>query len=162
MPIRHTDKGWFWGSKGPFDTKAKALSVARAAHASTFKEEESIAMDHAPVRNLLGCMLHAVTTARILHWETMSYAEHKALAKFYDGLSDLADDYAEAYMGIYGRFNTVVTKTEMYSSADLLVEYVGDTILALRPELPNDTELMNILDEIAALTDKTAYLLTLK
>ena len=38
MPIRKTQQGWYWGSKGPFPTKAKALQVARAAHALGFKE----------------------------------------------------------------------------------------------------------------------------
>ncbi len=30
-----------WGSKGPFPTKAKALSVARAAYASGYKGEDA-------------------------------------------------------------------------------------------------------------------------
>ena len=29
-PIRHTVKGWYFGSQGPFTTRAKALSVMRA------------------------------------------------------------------------------------------------------------------------------------
>jgi hypothetical protein len=37
MPLRHTKSGWMWGSKGPFPTKAKALSVARAAYANGYK-----------------------------------------------------------------------------------------------------------------------------
>ena len=161
MPIRKTDKGWYWGSKGPFDSKAKALSVARAAYASGYKEQES-AMDHTPVRNLMGCALHAVTLARVLHWSTLSYAEHKALAKFYDGLTDLADSYAESYMGLYGRFGYITAKTETYNNGAALVEYVQESIAQLREQLPADTELSNILDEMSALADKTAYLLTLK
>jgi len=39
MPIRKTDKGWYWGSRGPFTTKAKALAVARAAYAGGYKED---------------------------------------------------------------------------------------------------------------------------
>ena len=39
MPIRKTSRGWFWGSKGPFKTRAKAVEVAQAAHASGFKEK---------------------------------------------------------------------------------------------------------------------------
>ena len=42
MPIRKTDKGWYWGSRGPFTTKAKALAVARAAYASGYKEQDAI------------------------------------------------------------------------------------------------------------------------
>lgn len=41
MPIVKKQSGWFWGSKGPFSTKAKALSVARAAYASGYKEQKS-------------------------------------------------------------------------------------------------------------------------
>lgn len=39
MPLRHTKAGWMWGSKGPFPTKAKALSVARAAYSHGYKED---------------------------------------------------------------------------------------------------------------------------
>lgn len=39
MPIAKKSDGWYWGSKGPFKSKAKALQVAQAAHASGFKEE---------------------------------------------------------------------------------------------------------------------------
>ena len=39
MPLRRTNAGWMWGSKGPFPTKAKALSVARAAYAHGYKED---------------------------------------------------------------------------------------------------------------------------
>ena len=38
MPLHKTNKGWMWGSKGPFPTKGKALAVARAAYASGYKE----------------------------------------------------------------------------------------------------------------------------
>ena len=39
MPLVKRQSGWFWGSKGPFDSKAKALAVARASYASGYKEE---------------------------------------------------------------------------------------------------------------------------
>ena len=38
MPLRNVNGKWFWGSKGPFTSKAKALSVARAAYAHGYKE----------------------------------------------------------------------------------------------------------------------------
>lgn len=38
MPIRHTSEGWWWGSKGPFSTKKKALQVQGAAYASGYKK----------------------------------------------------------------------------------------------------------------------------
>ena len=39
MPLVKKPSGWFWGSKGPFDSKAKALAVARAAYAHGYKDE---------------------------------------------------------------------------------------------------------------------------
>lgn len=41
MPLVKKPSGWFWGSKGPFDSKAKALAVARAAYAHGYKGESS-------------------------------------------------------------------------------------------------------------------------
>lgn len=45
MPLVKRQSGWFWGSQGPFDSKAKALSVARAAYASGYKEANGNAPD---------------------------------------------------------------------------------------------------------------------
>jgi len=37
MPIKQQNGDWYWGSKGPFDTKAKAEQVQQAAYASGYK-----------------------------------------------------------------------------------------------------------------------------
>lgn len=39
MPIERREDGWYWGSQGPFPTKAKALEVQKAAYASGHKPE---------------------------------------------------------------------------------------------------------------------------
>jgi hypothetical protein len=41
MPLVKKQSGWYWGSQGPFDTKDKALQVARAAHASGYKSQKN-------------------------------------------------------------------------------------------------------------------------
>ena len=38
MPIKRTDKGWYWVSKGPLNSKKKAQEVAQAAHASGYQK----------------------------------------------------------------------------------------------------------------------------
>lgn len=38
MPIRKTDQGWYWGTRGPFPTKERAEQVERAAYASGYKK----------------------------------------------------------------------------------------------------------------------------
>jgi len=37
MPVVKRKDGWYWGSKGPFKTKAKAREVERPAYASGYK-----------------------------------------------------------------------------------------------------------------------------
>lgn len=39
MPLTKKQSGWYWGSQGPFDTKAKALAVSRAAYAAGYKAQ---------------------------------------------------------------------------------------------------------------------------
>jgi hypothetical protein len=41
MPLTKKQAGWYWGSQGPFDTKAKALAVSRAAYASGYKAQSN-------------------------------------------------------------------------------------------------------------------------
>jgi hypothetical protein len=68
MPIHRTDKGWFWGSKGPFPTKTKALQVARAIHAQSDEENEKrdknlcVALDY-----------HNTYSADPKFWDTFIY-----------------------------------------------------------------------------------------
>ena len=41
MPVRKVQEGkWFWGSKGPFPTEAKAREVEKAAYASGYRGED--------------------------------------------------------------------------------------------------------------------------
>lgn len=40
MPIRKTDKGYYWGGQGPFPTRQKAEEVARAAYSAGYKKPE--------------------------------------------------------------------------------------------------------------------------
>lgn len=162
MPIRQTDKGWFWGSQGPFSTKAKAQAVARAAYASGYREQEGTDMNHEPMKNMLAMLMCGQICLRLIHWNTTSYAEHKAIGKLYDTLADLTDSLAETYMGIYGRFGNIPCEHEELPNAVQYVADMAEMVQTVRIGLPNDTQLQNIVDEIAAAIDTTNYLLTLK
>lgn len=154
MPIRHTDKGWYWGSKGPFATRAKAQQVANAAHASGFKEE---AVMEYTIQNFVLTLLHSVTNAHILHLQSKSYSEHKALESFYSSIGDLVDDYVEAYQGKYG---IVDGFTPQYALPPAALEYLAglnEFVAQARQQLKQDSELQNITDEIAQLIDSTIY-----
>jgi hypothetical protein len=46
-----------------------------------------------------------------VHLNTRSYAKHKALNKFYVGIIELADDFAEAYQGRIGLIGPIVLQS---------------------------------------------------
>jgi hypothetical protein len=119
-------------------------------------------MNHDAVKTLIACLMHGQIASRVLHWNTQSYAKHKALGKLYDVLGDGMDNYAESYMGIYGRFGEVTVQTNGFGTPAELVEYLADAIQTMRDVLPNDTQLDNIIDELAAGIDRIAYLLSLE
>lgn len=159
MPIRHTDKGWYWGSKGAFATKAQALQVMRSAYANGYKDEEmDDALDNEyTVEECVMYLLHAVTNAHILHLQTQSYAEHKALETLYTEIGDLVDSFVEAYQGKYGLIMNYPAEYELPPAPLQYVIGLSDYLKQARPSLPQDTELQNILDEIASLLDSTVY-----
>lgn len=157
MPIRKTDKGWFWGSKGPFATKQKAIDVGRAAHAAGYKGENEMA-DNTVVK-FASTMLHSITCAHMLHLKTTSYAAHKALQHYYEDVEDLIDTWIEAYQG---KYSTIETYDNTFANHDNALEYMiemADFVMVTRKLLPADTELQNIIDEIASLIDSTIYML---
>ena len=56
----------------------------------------------AMIAKAIGIMFAGRTVTHRQHLKTKSYAEHKALNKFYDEIVDLVDDLAEATQGQYG------------------------------------------------------------
>ena len=148
MPIRHDTDGWYWGSKGPFDTKAKALQVARAAHASGFREESE--MDNTKEMPAFALnMLHSVTNGHILHLAADSTAVHLAMGEFYTGMEELVDDLVEAFQGKYNKIINYGSNYQPPPSSPVeymvaLLEYVEEA----RIDLPQDTYIQNIIDEI--------------
>jgi hypothetical protein len=131
----------------------------RNAYASGYKDEE---MDNAldneyTVEECVMCLFHAVTNAHILHLQTQSYAEHKALQSLYSKIGDLVDDFVEAYQGKYGLITNYPADYELPPAPLQYVIGLSDYLKQARPSLPQDTELQNILDEIASLLDSTVY-----
>ena len=105
-------------------------------------------------------LLHSSTNTHLLHWTTKSYAEHVALGKYYDEVIDLTDQLAEAMMG---KFDTTPTVPESYyapaATGKEELEALKDYVAEARKQLPQDSEIQNITDEIAQLIDSTLFLL---
>ena len=66
-----------------------------------------------PITSLVICLLHSVTNAHILHFQTPSFSEHMALGTFYSEIGDLVDSLVEAYQGKYGLITRYPTDFQM-------------------------------------------------
>ena len=108
--------------------------------------------------NFVIALMHARTSGHIMHLQTQSFAQHMALDAVYSGLGGLADEFAEAFQGLYGLIETYPGGYEPPAQEPLawMVAF-GKTVRTMRTKLPQDTELQNIIDEIAALIDGTIY-----
>ena len=112
------------------------------------------------VAEFLLTLLHAATNAHLLHWTTKSYAEHKALGEFYEGLPELVDQLAEAMMGKFDATPTFpVTYYAPAASGKEELQALKDYVMQGRQSLPQDSEIQNLIDEIAQSIDQTLYLL---
>lgn len=106
----------------------------------------------------IGTLFQSRDAMHIAHLQTTSYAEHKALNAYYDGILDLTDAFAEAYFGRNKRVEIVIPESKIMDAVSHLKELrsIVDT------ERSNyNSELQNIMDEMLSLLDKTLYLLTL-
>jgi DNA-binding ferritin-like protein len=105
------------------------------------------------------CLLHSVTNAHILHLNTLSYSQHKALETYYTEIGDHVDDFVEAFQGKYGLLTKYQANYELPPQPLEYLTYLKDEVATLRkqPKFPQDSELQNITDEIAQLIDSTLY-----
>lgn len=101
------------------------------------------------------------TQAHVFHLQTNSFAAHKALNEYYDGIIDLADGIAESVQGKYG----IITG---YSNIDLLegndcnevIKYFTALEMYVeraRQTMPQDSYIQNQIDEVVALVVSTIY-----
>ena len=104
--------------------------------------------------------------AVVWHHQTESYAVHKALGKFYNGILGLTDGLVESVSGIYDRpMQYQIDSPTDYKNLEQVVKYFQSlykTIQEERKEIYEESWVQNQVDEIATLIAETLYLLSLK
>jgi hypothetical protein len=106
---------------------------------------------------------------KLYHWQTYSFARHKATDEVLEALDGSIDKYVEVYMGKYGRpkvtasTNAVRVKNMTEKTATGFIKacitYLeGPLVKRLKP---SDTDLVNIRDEMLAELNQLLYLFTL-
>lgn len=107
---------------------------------------------------------------KLYHWQTSSYARHKATDEVLGKLDELIDTFVEIYMGKYGRprltkatsvieIKNLTEKTSIKFIKGALEYLNGPLTKSLRG---TDTDLFNIRDEMLGELNKFLYLSTLE
>ena len=109
-------------------------------------------------------LMNSRTQAHQFHLMTNSYAQHKALQTYYEGIVPLFDSWAEAYMGKYGRLKRITSNKRFMKDPAKAKQYFKTLLVRIKKlKLPrSDTYLKNIQDEITALIRSTIYMLSLR
>jgi hypothetical protein len=107
---------------------------------------------------------------KLYHWQTKIYSRHKATDTIIEELDKNIDKYVEVYMGKYGRpkmtskNNTIkllnLSEVSIIRCIKHCIEYLkSDLVKGLSSQ---DTDLVNIRDEMLSDLDQLLYLFTLK
>jgi hypothetical protein len=121
--------------------------------------------------SIIKIFFHMTTTIKLYHWQTSSYPRHKATCDLLAAILPLIDTFVETYMGRYQRpvFESgfKMNIQELKDNDDSAPSLIKDYIFYLQNDLPkyvedNDTDLLNIRDEIVSNLNKTLYLFTLQ
>ena len=102
-------------------------------------------------------MLHSATNTHFFHWNTDSFSKHMALGSYYDEIVGLVDDLVEAYMGCYEQIKTFPSVYHQPKEAVKYLESLKNFVDDARKDLPQETQIQQIIDNIAQLIDSTLY-----
>jgi hypothetical protein len=92
------------------------------------------------------------------HLQTSSFAEHKALNEYYDGILDFTDSFTEKYFGRNKRIPIEIPASKAEDAKSHMMKMQA----MIEGEIKNyPADLQNILQDMLGLVNETLYLLTL-
>ena len=124
-------------------------------------------------QKIVTMFLQMLNTIKLYHWKTSSYAEHKATDELYTNLNLNIDTFVEVMLGkTGGRVNLTGKKTlplldytnvndftkEVNKYKQFLIDMNKDAGL----NISNNSDLLNVRDEILSNLNQFTYLLTFK
>lgn len=112
------------------------------------------------LEKLVAYLLHSQTQTHVFHLQTKSYAEHKALQGYYEGIDPLVDAIVESYQGKYDIIKTYESfAIDAYSGKAQLETYfkaLSKKVEDIHKQV-EDTYLQNQLDTVNELIVSTLY-----
>jgi len=112
------------------------------------------------LEKLVAYLLHSQTQTHVFHLQTKSYAEHKALQGYYEGIDPLVDAIVESYQGKYDLIKTYESfAIDAYTGKAQLETYfkaLSKKVEDIHKQI-EDTYLQNQLDTVNELIVSTLY-----
>lgn len=123
--------------------------------------------------NIIILCLEMLNTVKLYHWKTMKHSEHKATDDLYSELNDKIDEFVEVLMGKDGKrihlSGKKSIKLDDLNNLSALKKYIENTKKYLinmtnskNIGTPENSDLLNIRDEILGNLNQFLYLLTFK
>jgi len=115
--------------------------------------------------------METLVMVKLFHWKTHSFATHKATDELYSSLNEHFDDFIEVLLGKTGdRINLTRQKSiqlidldsqdKLKIKMESFINYLAN--FSNNKTIMNNTDLLNIRDEILGDVNKFLYLLTFK
>lgn len=105
-------------------------------------------------------LLHSQTQVHVFHLGTKSYAEHKALQGYYEGIDALTDGLVESYQGKYGLMKNYKSfKMTSYKNKKQVLSYFTQLLNTIEEnrESVEDSYIQNQIDTVQELIYSTMY-----
>ena len=112
-----------------------------------------------------------LNTVKLYHWKTFSFATHKATDELYEDLNKYVDEFVEVMLGYHGGVRAKLPHTNMkmndFNTPEQFKHKLGEyknTLISYTQKLDpvQNSDLLNIRDEILASLNKTVYLLSFR
>ena len=110
------------------------------------------------IEQLISRVFYARNLAHYEHWRTKSYAQHKALGKFYDGVIEALDALIEAYQGLNGLIGSIPSPTDTKGDSLKILKADAEWIEANHEEISGGNRAVaNLIDNVTGIYLSTIY-----
>lgn len=157
------------------NVKSRTLTPYYQASNSEYETSHPHHHDSAHQLNTSGDVIlffmNMLTTVKLYHWKTMNYATHKATDELYEDLNKYVDEFVEVLIGHKGgvRATLPMTNVKIYDCASKeefsrKIEEYKEVLVGFTSRFggKQNSDLLNIRDEILGALNKSLYVMSFK
>ena len=155
----------------PYPHQAASSAIPDKSHSHSISRGIQKPLNIEMEGDMILFFIEMLTTVKLYHWKTQSFATHKATDELYDDLNKYVDEFVEVMLGYKGgnRVNLPRTSVKLndFMTAEQfkrkLNEYKSTLISYTRILDPEqNSDLLNIRDELLATLNRAEYLLSFR